>query len=230
MNSITILVILSYIIIALLIIVVVVSLQLYLYVRKAPLSLRHTLLLLIRALRRGSGDQERTRMVLDAELEKDGLIHVVVANTPEAAGRAIKDIKIWLRNADEIDICDPYIMSPPKSGFYDSDENYINRVISLIPPESKRINLYGNYASLRRIQQPMTQKMRRGRPNRQFNYFYTDTIHDRYIIKDKRWGKMIGTSFGGIGNKFFTILDLPAEDVQSICGELERIRETGGSP
>ena len=68
----------------------------------------------------------------------------------------------------------------------------------------------------------MKAKLKEGR---NVTIYDTNLIHDRYILKNNSEGKMIGTSFGGIGNKVFTVLDLPREDVTTLKRYLHQIEQ-----
>jgi len=117
-------------------------------------------------------------------------------------------------------------MHAPQSKFFNSEDEYVNYLASLIPERSQKVNFYGN-GFTGTIRTKLVRQVREGRNRVEF--FSTNEIHDRFLIKDKRYGKMIGASFGGIGHKLFLILEIPPNDVRDICVELRRIRNSQGS-
>ena len=93
-----------------------------------------------------------------------------------------------------------------------TQDDYIDSIVSLIPSTTTTIGIYGeNYTS------DVVKKLREKLTNvKSLKLNKSHEIHDRYIIKDSKYGKMFGTSFGGFGRKIFTALDLPEEDTQKI--------------
>jgi hypothetical protein len=75
----------------------------------------------------------------------------------------------------------------------------------------------------RQIKTAIRRKLKEGRT---LEIFDTQPVHDRYIFKNNVDGRMLGTSFGGFGNKIFTILPLPREDPQKLLAGL-RVIERG---
>lgn len=134
---------------------------------------------------------------------------------------ALKDIRGWLRGAQMITICDPYIMYGSKSGLYASDDAYVTFLSSLIPKSAKVIKVFGSGFKAH-VKRKLLTSLKEGRT---VTFFDTTEIHDRYIIKDLSEGRMIGTSFGGMGNKIFTVLPLPEEDLEVLKKYLKRIEQ-----
>lgn len=142
------------------------------------------------------------------------------------AREALKDIKEWLRGAEKISICDPYIMHRPKSGLYKSDEDYVSYISSLIPETVKSIKFYGQ-GFTSEVKSKLLMSLKEGR---NILFFSTPEIHDRYIIKDLDECRIIGTSFGGMGNKIFTVLPLPNEDLATLKKYLRQIEKNEPLP
>jgi hypothetical protein len=94
-----------------------------------------------------------------------------------------------------------------------------------LPPTARFVKLF-SLGFTAKIKKDLYAALKEGR---EVKLFTTPHIHDRYIIRDNSEGRMIGTSFGGFGNKIFTVLPLPAEDVRHLVGLLHVI-EQGGNP
>jgi hypothetical protein len=152
------------------------------------------------------------------------LLHMIVAGTP-AAKRSIADIRIWLKGSEQIAICDPCIMHPKKSALFSSDDDYINYVKRLLPKSARSVDFFGT-GFTRRIKTRMLRETKHGR---QVRFFDTNLIHDRYIVRDRAHGRMLGTSLGGFGDKIFTMLDLPTEDTKALTIYFDKIRRDLGA-
>ena len=137
------------------------------------------------------------------------------------AKKVLKDLKKWLSEATQITICDPYVLKGPGAKIYSSEEDYIDYFSSLFPASATKIKIFGNGFKTS-IRKKMKAKLKEGRS---ITFFDTNMIHDRYIIKDNTEGRMIGTSFGGLGNKVFTVLELPKEDVVTLSRYLRKIEQ-----
>jgi len=57
-----------------------------------------------------------------------------------------------------------------------------------------------------------------------FQKYKTSRVHDRVLIKNDNCAKVIGTSFGALGDKVSFILDLPSEDLKLLRQELHKIK------
>jgi hypothetical protein len=154
----------------------------------------------------------------------DLVMQLIVAGEDEALDAA-RDLKRWLRDAQVVAICDPYIMHfslGPKrksSTLFKSTDDYVQFISNLLPATARHVKLYGNgYTG--KIKTAIRRKLKAGRT---LDFFYTNDIHDRYIIKNNAEGRMLGTSFGGFVSKIFTILPLPREDTQRILAFLRLI-------
>lgn len=162
----------------------------------------------------GSGDDETSFM------------HLIVTASVEEGKDASGKLKAWLAGASDVKICDPYVFnSGPSSGLFSSDDDYIEYLVDLIPSSASKVWLFGdrsnqNTSIKNKIQTALRTRRATGCLVRTFA---TANIHDRYIIRDGKAGKMIGASFNGFGRKIFTMLDLPAEDVAQIKRILHEI-------
>lgn len=131
-------------------------------------------------------------------------------------GREI--LKRRIAKAKEIFICDPYFFHDP----YKDEEKYFEGIISTLPL---------NYLEKLLIfcKQPRSSTIIRNfrktiDPKVKLEVYEVNDIHDRIWIKDLAKGVVVGTSFGGIGNKLTFILNLPKRDLQDLLQLLDGIR------
>lgn len=150
----------------------------------------------------------------------DDIIHLIVKDSASDGKSALKDIKNWLRGANDIIFVDPYIMTFDDRGeLFKNEEEYIDMICSLVPDSTKSVRFFGiNNKST--VKNCIINKLKSGR---QVSYTETNKIHDRYIIKDGSEGKMIGTSLGGFGRRVFTVKDLDAEEIKTLKNILHDI-------
>jgi hypothetical protein len=174
--------------------------------------------------------RERDEIFKSDDVPRDAL-ELIVAGSQEAE-QATKDLKRWLKDAQIISICDPYIFhfNPSKKKkrepVFKSADDYVEFIANLIPATARHVKLYGA-GYTKAIRTALKRKLKEGRTLDIFDTFH---IHDRYVIKDYSEGRMLGTSFGGFHNKIFTILPLPREDVQRILTFLRWIELENSIP
>jgi hypothetical protein len=147
-------------------------------------------------------------------------LHLVVKTGKMEAKNGIDILQNWLNGARDLIICDPYFLNFNKNGIYKDIDEYAESIIYLIPPSVMEIDLYTNSYTAK-VRKAILNPLKHCRIIRHFN---SNEIHDRFIIKDGLDGKMIGTSFGGFGRKFFSIVDLSLEDTLTVKRELYAIR------
>nr|CAD6437781.1 hypothetical protein REQ54_04266 [Rhizobium sp. Q54] len=151
-------------------------------------------------------------------LRRDYLHMIVRAGAEEAEG-GLSHLRNWLRGSREIVICDPYFLKFSPSEIYPDVVAYAEALVKLIPATAKRLDLYTN--SYQNVVRPVVlNALKQGRNVRHFS---SDKLHDRFVLKDGTYGKMIGTSFGGFGQKFFSMLDLEPDDVATVRQELQKL-------
>ncbi|MBB3302844.1 hypothetical protein FHT72_006825 [Rhizobium sp. BK077] len=143
-------------------------------------------------------------------------IHMIVRAGAEEAVDGLAHLRNWLRGAQDVIICDPYLLKFSRSDLYQSVEDYAQALAKLIPASAKQLDLYTNsYQSA--VRPVVLNALKEGRNVRHFS---TNLLHDRFVLKDGSEGKMIGTSFSGFGRKFFGMLDLEPTDVAAVRREL----------
>ena len=123
-------------------------------------------------------------------------------------------------------ITDPYFLqwAGPNKAF-ESEKRYTEYIVDFIPRELKKLELFILPNPNKRIFKKFNDRIRsRGT---QVSYWETTEIHDRTIIRDNMTGTMMGTSFGGLGNKLAFVLDIPEKDIELFMDQLERIRRRG---
>ncbi|OCJ08618.1 hypothetical protein A6U86_27265 [Rhizobium sp. AC27/96] len=159
----------------------------------------------------------RTRSPSSESVESAGqYIHMIVRAGVEEAEGGLAHLRNWLRGSTDIIICDPYLLKFSPSDLYKDVSEYADELAKLLPASAKRVDLYTNsYANA--VRPVVLSALKQGRNVRHFS---SDKLHDRFVIKDGSHGKMIGTSFGGFGRKFFGMLDLESGDVATIRQEL----------
>lgn len=150
-----------------------------------------------------------------------------IVSGPKRAMLALKNIRKWLKGARDVIIVDPYIFSPPVlNSIFSSEMEYIRAIKIIVPKTCAAVKFYacGFYS---RIRNPLIEALKDGR---QINFIDTTHIHDRFIIKDRKEAKYIGTSFGGFGRKVFAINDLPIDDVSLLVDLLIKIERKENLP
>ena len=136
-----------------------------------------------------------------------------------------KYLTSWLSGCRRLAIVDPYFFSfggPNKifrtlSQYMDwIEEELIPRsvkeleIFHLPGPNGKIISSFKKFCHRKGIR---------------FTAYPTNEIHDRVLIRDGEVARMIGTSFGGLGNKIAFMLDLPSDDLEEFKHALHRIAQ-----
>ena len=147
------------------------------------------------------------------------LLHLIVSGTIDSAKDGMSELRRWLKGAKKVIVCDPYFFHYPSSDLFKTVEDYAAGLRNIFPASVKDIDVYSNSytTSVRRC---VLKKMKDGRNVRHFS---SHEIHDRFVIKDGKEGRLIGTSFGGFGRKFFAMIDLPPHDVCDVVSELRKL-------
>ena len=129
------------------------------------------------------------------------------------------------KNSSSLIICDPYIFSwTGPNRVFSRERDYTNYIIGLISNEVRNLEIFHLPGPNARIFNKFKKEI--GSRNIRAAYYQTTEIHDRVIIDAHGKGTLLGTSFGGLGNKLSFVLDIPSEDVQNFKSELDRIKNT----
>jgi len=169
---------------------------------------------------------------LSRKLSDDGLavdfpggptdvLEFIVQAGPDAGRGAFREMRRWLAGAQRVELCDPFLMKFPPSPMFASVEEYAQALGNIFPPSVKHVDLFYNGYS-KKVRPSVKRQLKEGRRLIEFNRC---AIHDRFVVKDGREGKLIGTSFGGFGKKFFALIDLPSSDVKQLRAELDTLRQ-----
>lgn len=165
------------------------------------------------------------RLVRCAYTEDRGqIIHMLTG----VSGKVEQDQKYLKKKSHSNEwliITDPYFLqwAVPNKAF-ESEKRYTEYIVDLIPRELRRLELFILPNPNKRIFKKFNDRIRsRGT---QVSYWETTEIHDRTIIRDNRTGTMMGTSFGGLGNKLAFVLDIPEKDLELFMEQLDRIRKS----
>ena len=137
---------------------------------------------------------------------------------PSIRKNGIENLKKFLRNSSEAIIIDPFFY---KGAAEQSVESYIDELK----------DVFSNFTSISRIHIIYNQSHCNGNIRKTFidnsNCKITDIhsseIHDRIWIKERKQGKLVGSSFNGLGrSKICFIVNLPKQDLIDLKFFLQR--------
>ncbi|MGJ7487067.1 hypothetical protein ACSFA2_17530 [Variovorax sp. LT2P21] len=154
--------------------------------------------------------------------DRGQVIHMLTGVSGEVE-RDHKYLKKKSHSNEWLIITDPYFLQwdgPNKA--FTSEKQYTEYIVDYIPRDLKKLELFILPGPNKRIFKKFNDRIR-GRGT-QVSYWETNEIHDRTIIRDNLSGTMMGTSFGGLGNKLAFVLDIPGEDLRLFMQQLNRIR------
>lgn len=157
--------------------------------------------------------------------ETDGMMKMLIAprhgkaDIKEIRNTGLKEIRDFTKDTKELIIIDPYIFG----GTTDKASTYIEEFKRCSRIDNQSINKihiiyssrHGNTTAIKNG----IKKLARDN-NCILTSYDSDKIHDRIWIKDKTEAIVVGTSFGGIGNRLCFILDLPKYDLTNLLDYL----------
>ncbi|MBE0580008.1 hypothetical protein [Devosia sp.] len=143
---------------------------------------------------------------------------IVAANFRDAKD-GLRTLRHWLKGAEEVILCDPYLLQYKPTGMFSDVEAYAKAIADLIPKSAKKVDLYSNSYS-QKVRPAVLQGLKEGRNVRHFS---SDQLHDRFLLKNGTEGKVLGTSLGGFGRKFFAVVDLDPTDVVEVIDQLRAL-------
>lgn len=161
-------------------------------------------------------EKEFERQAEGNDHDEKFLLHLIVSGNLDAAKDGMADLRIWLRDAKKVIICDPYFLHFQSSDLYKTVEDYADGLVKIFPASVTDIDIFSN-SYTQTVRRCVIKKLK---DRRNIRHFSSHEIHDRFIIKDGKEGRLIGTSFGGFGRKFFAMIDLPRDDVLNVISEL----------
>jgi hypothetical protein len=174
------------------------------------------LMSLCERLRREGEGGEAQKMPDEDELMTIQLI--VAANLGDARD-GLHTLRQWLKGSDEVILCDPYLLQFTPSDMFPDVDAYAEAIAGLFPTSAKKVDLYTNSYS-RKVRPAVLQRLKKGRNVRHFS---SDQLHDRFLLRNRSAGKVLGTSLGGFGRKFFAVVDLDRADVSEVIDHLRTL-------
>lgn len=139
---------------------------------------------------------------------------------PDERNKSIKTVRSQLSGAIRLTICDPYIFELPKET---SEQKYIKEFISVLPLATLQyVDIFCRASYSEDVSKGIKSELKRH--NIEVAIYTDNSIHDRVWMVNSTEAFLVGTSFGGIGNKVAFILDLPKEDVKIFKSYLNKIR------
>ncbi len=163
------------------------------------------------------------KRLLDKQMHQERVSHLIITEKNSDEGK--KKIKNWIKfKVKELVIVDPFFFSfdeakPPK-GIRNLDE-YVNNVCDYIPKSLKKISIYSNLTPPIKVVNKFIEVL--SKKDVELVRFESNEIHDRFIIKNKKSAKIMGTSFTGLGLKLSIFVDLPDDDLKDLLEFLESI-------
>lgn len=155
------------------------------------------------------------------EPSRNDLIHLIVSATPEAKHNAMATLRQWMRDATQIDIVDPYLLTKI-TGWGEAEIKRFANDLDSILPGGATVNVFINGYS-KEVRTTVWRKIKEGRIAR---LIQTDKFHDRFIVTDSGV-KLMGASFNGLGRKISALVDLDDEDAADIRAGVLRERMVG---
>lgn len=165
---------------------------------------------------RAEGEGGSAWMVSNDELVT---IQLIVAADLGEAKNGLSVLRNWLKGAEEVILCDPYLLQFHPTRLFPDVETYAEAIADLFPKSAKKVDLYTNSYS-QKVRPAVLQRLKEGRNVRHFS---SNHLHDRFLIRDQSAGKVLGTSLGGFGRKFFAVVDLDPADVTDVVAELRSL-------
>lgn len=138
----------------------------------------------------------------------------------ETRNTGLKEIRDFTRDAKELIVIDPYIFA----GSADDASKYIEEFKKCTRIDNQSISKihiiysskHGNTLAIKSGIKKLASDH-----NCSLTSYDNDKIHDRIWIKDKNEAIVVGTSFGGLGNKLCFILELPKYDLTNLLDYLK---------
>jgi hypothetical protein len=151
--------------------------------------------------------------------EKGLLIHLIVAASVENARDSLRKLRQWLKGSEDVILCDPYLLQFNASAMFPNVDSYAEAIAELFSKSVKKIDLYTNSYN-QKVRPAVLGRLKEGRNIRHFS---SDRLHDRFLLKGQSEGKVLGTSLGGFGRKFFAVVDLDSSDVVEVVTQLRTL-------
>ena len=161
-----------------------------------------------------------------------GLVLTPVGRTPQAIAIAratgLKEIRDFTRDARKLMIVDPYAFGGPSDTA--SVDEYVDHFCHVARLDGGCLSALHVIFDSTKGQTKSIRKSISARAKEagvRFTESDTNVIHDRVWIADRERGLVVGTSFGGLGQRSAFLLDLPTADLKHV---LEFFDESGLTP
>lgn len=139
----------------------------------------------------------------------------VQSNMKNIRNTGLQEIRDFTSNCQELIIIDPYIFG----GEAKNASTYIEEFKRCSRIDNKKLtNVHIIYSSKHGNTRAIKNGIKKlaSDNNCTLTSYHSDKIHDRIWIKDKSEAIVVGTSFGGIGNRLCFILKLPKDDLTNL--------------
>ncbi len=151
-----------------------------------------------------------------------GGAHVGMLIGPESATRsdAIKEIRDFTLGATNLVLIDPYAAGAST----DSAESYVDQLVRAARIDGKELkSLHIIFDSEKSNTKAVWKELKRRTKSADVRFTRHDAgeIHDRIWIADRKKGLVVGTSFGGIGQRYAFLLPLPEHDLKSMLAAID---------
>jgi hypothetical protein len=153
--------------------------------------------------------------------ETEGIMKMLIApkegqsDMKDNRNTGLKEIRDFTCNSQELIIIDPYIFG----GETENASNYIQEFKRCSRIDNQKLNkihiIYSSKHGNTKIIKKEIKNLASDN-NCTLTSYDSDKIHDRIWIKDKSEAIVVGTSFGGIGNRLCFILELPKYDLTNL--------------
>jgi hypothetical protein len=151
--------------------------------------------------------------------DNQGMMQMLISSSltgeTKARDSGLKGIRDFTKGATELIIIDPYLLG----GATEDTEKYLDEFKKSSRIDGKTLNrLHIIYSSGHGHTKSIKMGIKRlaEQNDCKISSADTDLIHDRIWIKDKKEAIVVGTSFGGLGNRVCFILELPKYDLDSL--------------
>lgn len=149
---------------------------------------------------------------------------IITKNNKE---EGVKKIKNWLKNKPKsLKIIDPFIFSyndNKKPEHIANLDEYVRYVCNFIPKVLNEVHIYSNESPKQDVLSKFESVL--AESNIRMIRYNSSDIHDRFLIRNDRAAKVMGTSFTGLGSKLSMFASLAQEDLDALLTELESIEQ-----
>ncbi len=132
---------------------------------------------------------------------------------------AIREIRDFAKDVENLIIVDPYIFSGESSEADHIAEEF-EKSTRMTSSSLKKIHIIHSDTVTKKVKNSIMKKCKTN--NIQLTMKETDEIHDRIWVADRARGLVVGTSLNGLGNKAAFLLPLPEDDLKDLLDFLDK--------